>query len=75
MKRYNCIVVLNEDKTRLLFCKRKKNPIQYNNTIISFHSLHPPLLFFYRILIFILAVFKLPSNALTLTCIDDAAGC
>ena len=26
MKRLNCIVVLNEDKTKLLFCKRKKDP-------------------------------------------------
>lgn len=26
MKKYNCIVVFNEDKTKLLFCKRKKDP-------------------------------------------------
>lgn len=28
MKKYNCIVVLNEDKTKILFCKRKKNPLK-----------------------------------------------
>lgn len=28
MKKYNCIVVLNEDKTKILFCKRKKAPYQ-----------------------------------------------
>ena len=28
MKRLNCIVVLNEDKTKLLFCKRKKDPFR-----------------------------------------------
>ena len=26
MRKYNCIVVFNEDKTKLLFCKRKKDP-------------------------------------------------
>ena len=26
MKKYNCIVLFNEDKTKILFCKRKKNP-------------------------------------------------
>ena len=26
MKKFNCIVVFNEDKTKLLFCKRKKDP-------------------------------------------------
>lgn len=28
MKKYNCIVVLNEDRTKLLFCKRKKEPFK-----------------------------------------------
>lgn len=28
MKKYNCIVVLNDDKTELLFCKRKKEPFK-----------------------------------------------
>lgn len=26
MKKYNCIVAFNEDKTKLLFCKRRKDP-------------------------------------------------
>ena len=26
MKKYNCIVLFNEDKTKILFCKRMKNP-------------------------------------------------
>lgn len=26
MKKFNCIVVFNVDKTKLLFCKRKKDP-------------------------------------------------
>lgn len=32
MKKYNCIVVFNEDKTKLLFCRRKKEPFidRYN---------------------------------------------
>lgn len=28
MKKYNCIVVLNDDKTEILFCKRKKEPFK-----------------------------------------------
>lgn len=28
MKKYNCIVVLNDDKTELLFCKREKEPFK-----------------------------------------------
>lgn len=28
MKKYNCIVVLNNDKTKLLFCKRTKEPFK-----------------------------------------------
>lgn len=28
MKKYNCIVVFNRDKSKLLFCKRTKNPYQ-----------------------------------------------
>lgn len=28
MKKYNCIVVLNDDKTKLLFCKRTKEPFK-----------------------------------------------
>lgn len=28
MKKYNCIVVFNEDKTKILFCKRQKKPYQ-----------------------------------------------
>lgn len=26
MQRYNCIIVYNQEKNRLLFCKRRKNP-------------------------------------------------
>lgn len=26
MKKYNCIALFNEDKSKILFCKRKKNP-------------------------------------------------
>lgn len=26
MKRFNCIIILNKDKTKLLFCKRINNP-------------------------------------------------
>lgn len=26
MKAYNCIVIYNKDKTKLLFCKRKNEP-------------------------------------------------
>ncbi len=26
MKKYNCIIILNKDKTKLLFCKRVSNP-------------------------------------------------
>lgn len=28
MRKYNCIVVLNVDRTKLLFCKRTKNPFK-----------------------------------------------
>lgn len=28
MKKYNCIVVFNQDKSKLLFCKRRKEPYQ-----------------------------------------------
>lgn len=28
MKKYNCIVVFNEDKTKILFCRRKKEPFK-----------------------------------------------
>lgn len=28
MKRFNCIVVFNDDKTKLLFCKRTKEPFK-----------------------------------------------
>lgn len=28
MKKYNCIVVLNNDKTKILLCKRKKEPFK-----------------------------------------------
>lgn len=28
MKKYNCVVILNEDKSKLLFCKRTKEPFK-----------------------------------------------